>query len=143
MVDVGGKTPTAREARASAMVTMGEETLREVIQGSTPKGPALEVARVAGILAAKKVPDLIPLCHPIPIDSVQVRFEAASDTQIRIEATVGATHRTGVEMEALTAVSVAALALYDMGKSMDRNIEIGPITLDYKKGGKSGATSGS
>jgi cyclic pyranopterin phosphate synthase len=143
MVDVGGKTPTARQARASAVVTMRPETLREVMGGTTPKGPALEVARVAGILAAKRTPDLIPLCHPIPIDSVQVEFEAASESRVRIEGTVKATHRTGVEMEALTAVSVAALTLYDMCKSIDRDIEIGPIALEYKKGGTSGPTSGS
>lgn len=141
MVDVGGKRVTARRAVATARVVMKPETLRLIREGGVPKGPALEVARIAGIQAAKKVPDLIPLCHPLPIESVRIDLEPVRGNSIRIRAEVKTRSRTGAEMEALTAAAVAALTLYDMCKSAEKGIEIREITLESKSGGRSGAYS--
>ncbi len=138
MVDVGSKKPTTRIAVARARVVMKAETMRKIQQGGLPKGPALEVARIAGILAAKKVPDLIPLCHPLPIESVRIDLVQENRTTLLIRAEVKTRAPTGVEMEALTAASVAALTLYDMCKSADKGIVIGDISLESKSGGKSG-----
>ena len=151
MVDVGQKPITERMARASASVHMSPRTLAMVRDGSiSKKGDVLQVARLAGIMAAKRTGDLIPLCHPLPLDSVTIEFtmpDAANDTlpaggepslTLRIESTVRCTARTGVEMEALTAVSVAALTVYDMCKSADRTMTIDQIRLEEKSGGRSG-----
>ena len=137
MVDVGQKAVTQRVARAGGKVLMGRETLELISQGGLPKGDALAVARVAGIMAAKKTSDLIPLCHPIPLSSVKLELEVEADG-VRIEATASTAAQTGVEMEALTAVSVAALTLYDMVKAKERRAEITDIYLLEKSGGKSG-----
>src|SRR6478672_8601280 len=120
MVDVGAKAETARAARASAVVRMEPATLALIRDKGVAKGDVLEVARLAGIMAAKKAGDLIPLCHPLGLDSVELGFEFQDDRTVRIEATVRNEGRTGVEMEALTAVSVAALTVYDMCKAVDR-----------------------
>jgi cyclic pyranopterin phosphate synthase len=139
MVDVSPKAPSLREALAKGSITMQPETLRLIVSGAAAKGDVLAVARVAGIMAAKRTPDLIPLCHPLMLSSVSVEFtpmEAAA--RIDIAATVRCTGVTGVEMEALTAVSVAALTIYDMCKAVDRGIRIGDIRLVHKMGGKSG-----
>lgn len=138
MVDVGGKEITARQARAVAYVTLSPQTLELIRDRRIAKGDVFEVSRLAGILGAKRTSELIPLCHPLPIDSVEVNLEVADDRTIYIEAIVGIHGRTGVEMEALTAVSIASLTLYDMCKSADRAITIGPIGLVEKSGGKSG-----
>jgi cyclic pyranopterin monophosphate synthase len=140
MVDVSGKPVTAREATAEAMVTLSEDAFTAVMEASAPKGDVLAAARIAGIMAAKRVPDLIPLCHPIAIAKVQVEFEPDADTHsIRITATVATSGQTGVEMEALTAVSVAALTLYDMIKAVDKGAVIETVRLIAKSGGKSGS----
>jgi len=136
MVDVGGKSVTAREAVALGEVRLSPEVLSLLREGKTAKGDALACARLAGILAAKKVPELIPLCHSIRLDSVEVSFLFKSDG-ILIRSRARAEGKTGVEMEALTAVSVAALTLYDMCKSADKGIVMGPIYLARKTGGKS------
>jgi cyclic pyranopterin phosphate synthase len=139
MVDVGAKQETRREAVARGTVLMRPETLRLIIAGGLPKGDVLAVARVAGIMAAKRAPDLIPLCHPLLLTHVAVELtpdEIAAAVQI--EATVRTTGKTGVEMEALTAVSVAALTIYDMCKAVDRGMRISEIRLAQKRGGKSG-----
>ena len=139
MVDVGSKDPTEREAIARGFVTMKAETLSLIKDGEMHKGDVLATARLAGILGAKQTPQLIPLCHPIPLDQVTVDFGVDSDrTGIHIIATAKAEARTGVEMEALTAVSVAALTLYDMCKSVDRGMRIQDIRLVRKSGGESG-----
>src|SRR5690349_6134361 len=138
MVDVSAKPVTARTARASGVVRMRPETLALILDRKLAKGDVLEVARLAGILAAKRTGDLIPLCHPLGIDAVSLAFETPDATSVRIEATVRVTGRTGVEMEALTAVSVAALTIYDMCKAVDRGIVIDGIRLDEKSGGRSG-----
>jgi cyclic pyranopterin phosphate synthase len=140
MVDVGQKPVTARVARASARVRMLPETLALLRDGrASKKGDVIEVARLAGIMAAKRTGELIPLCHPLPLDSVNVDFAFPTDSvMLAIEATVRTTARTGVEMEALTAVTVAALTVYDMCKSMDRAMAIEQIQLEEKSGGKSG-----
>jgi len=139
MVDVGEKTITSRRAVASAEVQLGVESFRILKNGDVPKGDALAVARIAGIQAAKKTSDLIPLCHPLPITKVDLRIKLISNRRVaRIEAEVHCDGKTGVEMEAMTAVSVASLALYDMLKGIDRGIVIGPIRLEEKSGGKSG-----
>jgi cyclic pyranopterin phosphate synthase len=164
MVDVGDKPVTRRIARASGRVHMAAETLTrirgECVDGSlrepmpadgtatrpsgTPKpatlakGDVLEVARLAGIMAAKRTADLIPLCHPLPLDSVTVDFSFPNETTLGIEAVAQVESKTGIEMEALTAVSVAALTVYDMCKSIDRGMTIGPIQLEEKSGGRSG-----
>jgi len=139
MVDVGEKEPTAREAVARGSVHMKPETLRLITQGQVKKGDVLSVARVAGVMAAKRTSELIPLCHPIPLDQVTVDLEpddAAS--AVHITAAARTTAKTGVEMEAMTAVAVAALTVYDMCKSVDRGIRVEAIRLVSKSGGKSG-----
>jgi cyclic pyranopterin phosphate synthase len=137
MVDVAGKELTARRAIAETEVTMSPSTTDALFGGSLPKGDALASSRLAGIMAAKATPALIPLCHPIPIDGVEVSIERTA-TGARIQASVTTVARTGVEMEAMTAVSVAALAMYDMIKGLDRGVEIGPTRLLTKEGGRSG-----
>lgn len=139
MVDVSGKKTTSRVATAKGKVTMAPETLAIIISGSGPKGDVLSVARLAGIMAAKKTPDLIPLCHPLAISGVEVELEPDTATNaIHITATVKVSGQTGVEMEALTAVSVAALTVYDMAKAVDKAMQISDIHLVHKAGGKSG-----
>ena len=138
MVDVGGKEATRREAVAEALVEMTAVTRDALFGGSLPKGDAVAVARLAGIMAAKRTPDLIPLCHPLPLTSVRVDVEA-HETGARIVATAATTAPTGVEMEAMTAAAVAALALYDMIKGTERGAVIGPVRLLHKSGGRSGA----
>lgn len=139
MVDVGAKPDTERVAVARGEIVMRPETLHLIAEKGLPKGDVLAVARVAGIMAAKRVPELIPLCHPLLLTKVDVEFrmdEAASC--IEITATVRSTGKTGVEMEALAAVSVAALTIYDMAKAVERTMRIGNIRLVRKSGGKSG-----
>lgn len=139
MVEVGDKNSTVREASAEARVTMQPQTLQMILQGGHKKGDVFAVARIAGIQAAKKCWELIPLCHPLMLTSVKVHLEpVAGEPVIRIEAVCRVNGQTGVEMEALTAASVAALALYDMCKSVDRGMQIENIRLLEKKGGKSG-----
>ncbi len=138
MVDVGGKQVTRRLARASGCVKMAAETAALVRDKLAAKGDVLEVARLAGIMATKRTADLIPLCHPLPIESVKVEFAFVDDRTLRIEAIVQVESKTGVEMEALTAVSVAALTVYDMCKAVDRGMTIGAIQLEEKLGGRSG-----
>jgi len=139
MVDVSEKLPTIREATAQGIVSMQPETFDKIQNQSVKKGNVLETARIAGIMGAKKTADLIPMCHPLNITHVQIDFypDASSHT-IRIEASVRIKDQTGVEMEALTAVSIAALTIYDMCKSYDREITIKDICLLHKSGGKSG-----
>lgn len=137
MVDVTGKDVSRREAVAAGLVRMSEETRSLVTGRRLAKGDALEVARIAGIMAAKRTSDLIPLCHPIGIGSVEVSFEASADG-IDISARVITSERTGVEMEALTAVSVAALTIYDMVKGTERGVSIDSVRLISKSGGRSG-----
>ena len=139
MVDVGEKEPTSRVAVAKGTVRMKPETLRLIQQGQMEKGDVLAVARIAGIMGAKKTSDLVPLCHPIPLDQISVDLEPdETNSAIHITATARTTAKTGVEMEALTAVSVAALTLYDMAKAVDRGMRIGDIRLVSKRGGQSG-----
>ena len=139
MVDVGQKAQSARQATATGSVQMNPSTLRLVTEGRAKKGDVLAAARIAGIMAAKKTPELIPLCHPIEISSVRVELKPLKSRNcIRITATVGCVGRTGVEMEALTAVSAAALTVYDMLKAVDRDMTIGDIQLQEKRGGRSG-----
>ncbi len=139
MVDVSGKDVTLRIARASGSVHMEPATLAFIVDRRVAKGDVVEVARLAGIMAAKRTGDLIPLCHPLGLDSVEVAFSPLDARTLRIEATVKAQARTGVEMEALTAVSVAALTVYDMCKSVDRGMVIDQVRLEEKSGGGSGA----
>lgn len=139
MVDVGGKALTDRVARARGSITMRPETLAAIRANTLKKGDVLAVARVAGILAAKRTADLIPLCHPIPLTDVQVEFRADESLPgIIAEATARASWKTGVEMEALTAVTVSLLTIYDMAKSLDRGMELNDISLLQKSGGKLG-----
>ncbi|MBJ6725286.1 cyclic pyranopterin monophosphate synthase MoaC [Geomesophilobacter sediminis] len=139
MVDVSGKQPTLRTAVASAKVFLKPETLQAILEGNMAKGDVLGVARLAGIAAAKKTPDLIPLSHPLAIHHAAVDFEADPATGVvRVRATVRAFERTGVEMEAMTSATVAALTIYDMCKGADKSISIGEVMLLYKEGGKSG-----
>lgn len=138
MVDTSGKPETLREARASGCVRMLPATLRLIRDRGLAKGDVLEVARLAGIMAAKRTGELIPLCHPLPITSAEVHFRFEGDDAVVIESVVRVFGRTGVEMEALTAVSVAALTVYDMCKSVDRGMAIERIRLEEKSGGKSG-----
>jgi len=138
MVDTTEKVETARLARASAKVRMAAQTLATIRERTLAKGDVLEVARLAGIMGAKRTPDLIPLCHPLPLTGISLDFTFESADLLRIEATVRTFSRTGVEMEALTAVSVAALTVYDMCKSVDRALSIEQIRLEEKSGGKSG-----
>ncbi|NIR37219.1 MAG: cyclic pyranopterin monophosphate synthase MoaC [Actinobacteria bacterium] len=137
MVDVTPKDPTHRRAIARGRVSMTAETASAVAQGAIKKGDVLAVARIAGIQAAKRSADLLPLCHPLLVGSVTINFEI-NDTSVEIEAQVETVDRTGVEMEALTACSVAALTVYDMCKSRDRSMVIGEIALWEKTGGRSG-----
>jgi cyclic pyranopterin phosphate synthase len=140
MVDVSAKPVTAREASAEAVVTLSEEAFAAVMDGTAPKGDVLAAARIAGIMAAKRVPDLIPLCHPIAIAKAEVEFEPDTKAHsFRIMARVATSGQTGVEMEALTAVSVAALTLYDMIKAVDKGAVIEMVRLIAKSGGKSGS----
>ncbi len=138
MVDVGAKDVTDREAVASAVVRMEPATLALLRGGHAPKGDVLAVARVAGIQAAKKTPELIPLCHAIALTSVEVAFDWLEPDGVRVEARARARDRTGVEMEALTAASVAALTVYDMLKAVDRGMRIEHVRLEEKRGGRSG-----
>lgn len=139
MVDVGGKSVTMRSATAEALVLMQPETLRLIVAGNHAKGDVFAVARIAGIQAAKKCADLIPLCHPLMLASVVVELSAdVPGSRVRILATCSVNAQTGVEMEALTAASVAALTVYDMCKAVDRGMEIGPVRLLEKSGGRSG-----
>ena len=137
MVDVSAKPETDRSATARARVTMLPATLRMIAEGSAKKGDVLGVARLAGIMAAKRTADLIPLCHPLPISAVTVDLTADGEA-VKIVATVRTTGRTGVEMEALTAASVAALTVYDMCKAVDRGMKIEALRVTRKSGGKSG-----
>lgn len=138
MVDVSRKDDTEREAVARGRVMMKPTTLELIRTAGLKKGDVLSVARVAGIMAAKKTPDLIPLCHTILISNIAIEFDLSGNDSIGITARVKSTGQTGVEMEALVAVSVAALTIYDMGKSVDRAMTIIEIYLESKKGGKSG-----
>lgn len=138
MVDVGDKPITHRVAVASGLVSMDTATLELIQNRRIQKGDVLELARIAGIMATKRASDIIPLCHPLRIDSVKVDFEFQDENIITVEATVSAHERTGVEMEALTAVSAACLTIYDMCKSVDRAMKITNIQLEEKSGGKSG-----
>ena len=143
MVDVGAKAVTRRTATAAARVTMSRTTLQMIVDGGHQKGDVLGVARVAGIMAAKRTHELIPLCHPLPLDSVAVELVCnADDAAVDVQATCATSGRTGVEMEALTAASIAALTVYDMCKSVDRAMQIGTVRLLHKAGGKSGTFRG-
>ncbi|MFZ2446886.1 MAG: cyclic pyranopterin monophosphate synthase MoaC [Syntrophobacteraceae bacterium] len=139
MVDVSEKEPTWREARAEAFVGLNAETLRRITGGEIPKGNVFEAARLAGIMAAKRTWELIPLCHPLQLTGIEVDFSPDPATsEIRITSRVKTNDRTGVEMEALVAVSVAALTIYDMCKAIDRGMNIRDARLIFKTGGKSG-----
>ena len=138
MVDVSTKPVTWRYARAEAVVVMKPETLALIRDRKVAKGDVFEVARLAGIMATKRTPDLIPLCHSLGLESAEVDLEVVDDTRVRIAAAVSVHGRTGVEMEAMTAVSVAALTIYDMCKAVDREMSIEGVRLIEKSGGKSG-----
>jgi cyclic pyranopterin monophosphate synthase len=138
MVDVSAKQSTERTAAASAVVMMRPETLDLILLGSVPKGDVLALARIAGIMAAKRVSELIPLCHPLALNSVVVDLKPQGPDRLGIEATVAVTARTGVEMEALAAVMIAALTVYDMCKAVDREMLITDVRLTRKAGGRSG-----
>lgn len=139
MVDVSDKAVTSRIATAEGHITMAQETFDIISEGRAKKGDVLSVARLAGTMGAKKTPDLIPLCHPLPVTKVAVELTLDPDLPgVRVEATVKTTGQTGVEMEALTAVSTAALTVYDMAKAVDKAMEISGIRVILKDGGKSG-----
>jgi cyclic pyranopterin phosphate synthase len=138
MVDVGSKPVTRRTARASGAVQLQPATLARITSGDIGKGNVLEVARLAGIMAAKRTADLIPLCHPLPLESVEIDLHPEGDSRLNISATVVTSGKTGVEMEALTAVSIAALTVYDMCKAVDRAMTIEQVQLEAKSGGASG-----
>jgi cyclic pyranopterin phosphate synthase len=139
MVDVGDKDVTRREATAEGCVSMQAATLAKILSGNARKGDVLATARIAGIMAAKRAHELIPLCHPLLIEKVTLDIEPDEALPgLRVSATVRVSGRTGVEMEALTAVSVACLTIYDMAKAVDRGMEIGPVRLAAKSGGRSG-----
>jgi cyclic pyranopterin phosphate synthase len=138
MVDTSAKPETARTATARGLVKLSPGTLPRILSGDLPKGPVLECARAAAILAAKQTPSLIPMCHPLRLTSVALSFEPRGADALAIEATVAAVDRTGVEMEALVAVTVAALTVYDMVKAVDRGVSITDVVLVSKTGGKSG-----
>lgn len=138
MVDVAAKPVTQRSATASGSVQMQPETLALIRAGKNAKGDVLEVARLAAIMAAKQTSGLIPLCHQVPLDAVEVRFEFPDDRHVAIRAVASATARTGVEMEALVAVSVAGLTIYDMCKAVDRAMVVERVQLEEKSGGRSG-----
>jgi cyclic pyranopterin phosphate synthase len=137
MVDVGGKAETPRRAVASGRITMSAEALAAIREGNAPKGDVLAAARIAGIMAAKRTGELIPLCHPLGLEAVTVDF-TFEDDGVRATATASLTGKTGVEMEAMTAVSVALLTIYDMAKAVDKGMEICEVRLIAKTGGKSG-----
>ena len=139
MVDVSGKAETERRAVAKGTVTLGPKAFGMLVDRAIPKGDVIAVARIAGIMAAKKVDELIPLCHPLPVESAEIDFEYDDRSYaVHISASVSVSGRTGVEMEALTAVSIAALTIYDMCKAVEKGMIIGPVMLEYKSGGKSG-----
>ena len=137
MVDVGGKPDTQRSATARGTIAMSPAALAAIRDGAAPKGDVLAAARIAGIMAAKKTADLIPLCHPLALDAVTLGFAFVENT-VEATATVSLSGRTGVEMEAMTAVSIALLTIYDMAKALDKAMVIGPLRLIEKRGGKSG-----
>lgn len=136
MVDVGAKAETRRTAEAAATLTMQKETLQKIKEASLKKGDALAAARIAGIMAAKRTFELIPLCHNIPIERAEISFSDNGENELYIKASLACSYKTGIEMEALTAVSVAALTVYDMCKAIDRGMVIGEIRLVSKTGGK-------
>jgi cyclic pyranopterin phosphate synthase len=138
MVDVGSKEVTVRMARAVAILEMQPETLQQIRDRKLSKGDVLEVARLAGIMSAKRTADLIPLCHPLAIDAVTIEYDFPKPSCLRIESEVAVTARTGVEMEALVAASITALTVYDMCKSVDRGMVLRDLHLLEKKGGRSG-----
>ncbi len=138
MVDVSAKAVTQREATASAVVCFPAGLLQELLDGRGPKGPLTEVARVAGILAAKNTGQLIPMCHPLAIDAIEVNFSPLDDLRLEVRCRVACTGRTGVEMEALVGASMAALTVYDMSKARAHGIEIESVRLLEKRGGRSG-----
>ncbi|MEM7670908.1 MAG: cyclic pyranopterin monophosphate synthase MoaC [Pseudomonadota bacterium] len=138
MVDVGDKAVTERTATARGSVIMAPETLSLIREGRAKKGDVLGVARLAGIMAAKRTPDLIPLCHPLALTKISVELVTVEPDRVEVEATVKLSGKTGVEMEALTAVSTAALTVYDMVKAVDKSMQITDIRLTHKSGGKSG-----
>ena len=139
MVDISDKDETRREAVARGVITMQPSTLRMIQQGGLPKGDVLAAARLAGVMAAKRVPDLIPLCHPLLLTNAEVEFTPVQESgRLNIESRIKMTGRTGAEMEALTAVAVAALTVYDMCKAVDKEMVISSIRLVAKRGGKSG-----
>ena len=139
MVDVGGKDVTDRRAVASAVVRMSKETARAVRDGDAPKGDVIGTARIAGIQAAKRTAELVPLCHPLPLSFVDVRIEVG-DSEVSIEAEARTTAQTGVEMEAMTAAAAAALTVYDMVKGLERGVEIAAVRLLEKSGGRANWT---
>lgn len=138
MVDVGGKTPTARSATATGRIRMSPAALTAIRDGSGPKGDVLAAARIAGIMAAKRTGELIPLCHPLALDTVSVEFVFADDRTLAVTARAALTGKTGVEMEAMTAASIALLTIYDMAKAIDKGMVIDGVRLLEKTGGKSG-----
>lgn len=138
MVDIGEKKSTARFASAQAVVKMKPETLKLIVSNGLPKGDVLSTARLAGIMAAKKTSEIIPLCHNIPIDKVEVDFRVVEPDTLVIIAGASCIYKTGIEMEAMTAVSIAALTVYDMCKAVDREMTVSEIKLLTKSGGKSG-----
>ncbi|MGJ3648816.1 cyclic pyranopterin monophosphate synthase MoaC [Sphingomonas sp. GlSt437] len=137
MVDVGGKAESAREAVAEGRISMSAEAARAIRDGAVAKGDVLATARIAGIMAAKRTAELIPLCHPLPLDRVTIEL-AVDDEGVTVTATCACTARTGVEMEAMTAASVALLTIYDMAKAVDKGMTIEHVRLLRKSGGKSG-----
>lgn len=138
MIDVGGKPVTVRTARAAGRLLARPETVARIREGRLAKGDALAAARLAGIMAAKRTAEIVPLCHPLPLDSVEVAIDCSGPDQVAIHATVRATARTGVEMEALVAVTAAALTLYDMAKSIDPEMTVTEVRLEEKTGGVRG-----
>jgi cyclic pyranopterin phosphate synthase len=138
MVDVSAKDVTRRRALAKAVLLTNAETRSKILDGTLPKGDVLAVARTAGIMAAKRTSDLIPLCHPLPLSSVEVSFVPIGDDRLQIEVEVSVVAKTGAEMEALTAAAVAGLTVYDMCKAVDRSMVLGDVCLLEKSGGRSG-----
>ena len=138
MVDVSDKDVTKRRALAAGVLRLAPATLQRILDGDLPKGDVLGVARTAAVMAAKRTSDLIPLCHPLPLDAVHIEFRAIGEDRLAIEVAVTVTARTGAEMEALTAVSVAGLTIYDMCKAVDRTMQITDVRLLEKSGGRSG-----
>jgi cyclic pyranopterin phosphate synthase len=138
MVDVSDKEVTTRQATAESMVRMAPDTLKQIKAGTIGKGDVLAVAQVAGIMAAKRTSDWIPMCHPLSLTGINIEFSDNDNDELYIEGTVKTTGKTGVEMEALTAVSAAALTVYDMCKALQKDMEIGPTRLTVKSGGKNG-----